>query len=358
MKKVISLLICLVLTFSISVCAFAAGNATVNSAASVDTAKLGDTITVTVSLKDSAAFKSIALTPSYDTAVFEMVSGEWLLTDAQIKDVSKTNAAIAYSTAVEKSGDIFKYELKVKDSAALANTTIKTDAVIKNSTTSINATIGSVTVKIICKTHTFDAWSKADDNNHKHTCSACGTVETVAHTWDSGKVTTAATCKAAGVKTFTCTACSATKTEAIAKTNSHTFGDWAQTKAPTCTENGTDSRTCSVCSKAETKDVAATGHTLGAWTTVTEATTEAKGLKKATCTVCSTAVEEEIPMLDKVDEPTDAPADDPVDDDASNGWILWVIIGAIALIIVILLVIILKKKNNKNSNGGNFTIFQ
>ncbi len=40
----------------------------------------------------------------------------------------------------------------------------------------------------------------------------CGT-----HTWDAGKVTKAATTTAAGVKTYTCTICGATKTESIPK---------------------------------------------------------------------------------------------------------------------------------------------
>ena len=57
----------------------------------------------------------------------------------------------------------------------------------------------------------------------KH-CSACNKVlveqKEVAkldHTWDEGKVTKEATTEAEGVKTYTCTVCKATKTEAIAK---------------------------------------------------------------------------------------------------------------------------------------------
>ena len=58
-------------------------------------------------------------------------------------------------------------------------------------------------------------------------CSKCGTVlegkptETVPatgqHTWDNGKITLAPTTTKEGVKTFTCTVCKATKTEALAK---------------------------------------------------------------------------------------------------------------------------------------------
>ena len=37
------------------------------------------------------------------------------------------------------------------------------------------------------------------------------------HSWDDGTITTAATCTSAGVKTYTCTTCHATKTESIPK---------------------------------------------------------------------------------------------------------------------------------------------
>ena len=287
MKKIISFLICLVLIFSLSVSVFAAESVKVNSKTSANTVKLGDTITVTVSLNGNAEFKSMALTPVYDENVFEVVSGEWILTGAMIASFDNKNAAIGYSSAVNKSGDVFKYVLKVKNNASLKDTTIKTEAVIKNGSTVIASAANSTTVKVICKTHSFGAWSKADNNNHKHTCTACGTAESSAHTWNGGTITKAATCKETGVKTYTCTVCNATKTEAIATTTNHTFGNWTQTKEPTCTAKGTESRTCSICQKVETKDIAAKGHSMGKWTTAKEATCEEKGSQTRTCSKCS-----------------------------------------------------------------------
>lgn len=59
------------------------------------------------------------------------------------------------------------------------------------------------------------------------------------HHWDDGKVTTPATCKEAGTKTYTCTACETTKTESIAKLTTHTPGAEAtETTAQTCTTCG------------------------------------------------------------------------------------------------------------------------
>ena len=62
-------------------------------------------------------------------------------------------------------------------------------------------------------------------NNEQHTihCSACPYTDVNTHGWNSGEVTTEATCAAEGVKTYTCTQCGATKTEAIEKKTSHTY---------------------------------------------------------------------------------------------------------------------------------------
>ncbi len=68
-----------------------------------------------------------------------------------------------------------------------------------------------------CETgHSYGNWTKVDDDNHKKEC-ACGDVVTEAHTWDAGVVTTPATYKTTGIKTYTCSVCSGTKTEVIPK---------------------------------------------------------------------------------------------------------------------------------------------
>lgn len=72
--------------------------------------------------------------------------------------------------------------------------------------------------------HTKDTptYTKVDDKTHKVTyiCKVCkeeikDAAVTENHTWDDGKVTTAAICGKDGVKTYTCTKCGATKTEVI-----------------------------------------------------------------------------------------------------------------------------------------------
>ncbi len=62
------------------------------------------------------------------------------------------------------------------------------------------------------------AWVTSDAAQHWETCAACGwTGDKTAHTWNAGEVTTPPTVNAEGVKTYTCTTCQATKTEAVPK---------------------------------------------------------------------------------------------------------------------------------------------
>lgn len=81
------------------------------------------------------------------------------------------------------------------------------------------------------------------------------------HSWNEGEITTAPTCENAGVKTYTCTVCNATKTEAINATG-HTPVDVAKQPA-TCTEAGhTAGVKCSVCGATISgiEVIPATGH--------------------------------------------------------------------------------------------------
>ena len=158
------------------------------------------------------------------------------------------------------------------------------------------------------KEHSYGEWTKHDDKQHKHSC-VCGDTQYAAHTWDAGKVTEAPTHTKEGTKTYTCTVCGETKTEAIAKTNNHTYGSWEKntaenhkhtckvcgnvetaahtwdsgkvTEAPTHTKEGTKTYTCTVCGETKTEAIAKTNnHTYGSWEKNTAEN------HKHTCKVC------------------------------------------------------------------------
>ena len=79
------------------------------------------------------------------------------------------------------------------------------------------------------------------------------------HNYDGGKITTEPTCDAEGVKTFTCSNCGNTYTEAIAA-KGHNYDGGKTTTEPTCDAEGVKTYTCSNCGNSYTEAIAAIGH--------------------------------------------------------------------------------------------------
>ena len=151
-------------------------------------------------------------------------------------------------------------------------------------------------------------------------CSVCGTVikaqeeiPAKGHSWNEGEITTSPTCENAGVKTYTCTVCNATKTEAIDATG-HTPVEVAEQPA-TCTEAGHKAGTkCSVCEAilSGMEEIPATGHTEVIDAAKAPTCTETGLTEGKHCSVCNTVLvaQEEIPakghteIIDPAVEPT------------------------------------------------------
>ena len=146
------------------------------------------------------------------------------------------------------------------------------------------------------------------------------------HTWDEGKITKEATCTQKGEKTYTCSACGATKTEEIplsehkevkdaavestctkaGKTEGshcsvcgkilkeqketplkdHTWDEGKITKASTCTKKGTKTFTCTVCGKTRNQEVSVVAHKFTTWKTTTAATALAPAKQTHKCSTC------------------------------------------------------------------------
>ena len=117
------------------------------------------------------------------------------------------------------------------------------------------------------------------------------------HTWNAGKITTAATCSGKGIKTYTCTGCNATRTEEIPATG-HQHTELRNVKAATCAQQGyTGDTYCKDCNTklASGNSIAKKNHTWDAGKITTVATCSGKGIKTYTCTACNITKTEEIP---------------------------------------------------------------
>ena len=128
----------------------------------------------------------------------------------------------------------------------------------------------------------------------KH-CSVCNEVLVAqeeipakGHSWNEGVITTSPTCSDAGVKTYTCTVCSETKTEVLDATG-HRPVDIAEQPA-TCTEAGHKAGTkCSVCGAiiSGMEEIPAKGHTEVIDPAVKPTCTEPGKTEGKHCSVCN-----------------------------------------------------------------------
>ena len=294
MKKVVSaLLIMLMLCNLLPFSAVAAGNGSISMGSA--SGAQGGSVTLNVNLTNNPGLVTMTIKVSYDTSVLQLtkVSDPQLLVGAQLNPRYNSPYTISWvdgTTTVNntKTGEIAAFTFKILDTAKVGDSTVTLQFVDSYDTNyqenSFSASSGKVSVT--CKSHHFGSYTKVNDNQHSRTCSACGYVETVNHSWNGGAVTKQATCKESGTKEYTCTACGAKKTETVAKTNAHIWGDWHITKQPSCTAPGTTTKTCSVCGKTENQTVNATGHSMGGWTQTKEPTCTEKGEEQRSCGKC------------------------------------------------------------------------
>ena len=116
--------------------------------------------------------------------------------------------------------------------------------------------------------------------------------------WDDGKITTPPTCTKTGVKQYTCTICSETKTEEIAALGHDYSSDWTIDTAAACETVGSKSHHCTRCdSKKDVTEIPASGHSWNDGAITTEPTCTDEGVKTFTCNSCGKTRTEEVAAL-------------------------------------------------------------
>ena len=170
--------------------------------------------------------------------------------------------------------------------------------------------------------HNWSAWTSVDETTHKKICSICNNEQSGNHEWDDGVITKEPTEQEAGIKTFTCTVCSHTKTESIAQLEHiHNYDSWTPVDATThkqscsCGDTKTESHElqnevinwetceypgqsrewCEICGYENYITRPALGHTWDNGVVTVMPTTEAPGTKTYTCSVCQATRTEELP---------------------------------------------------------------
>ncbi len=191
-KHLILLLLSAALLLGLTLPAAAAG-AIVTTTASTATVEQEGEITFIVTVKDSPQMTAIAMdmTESWDEAVFEFVSAEWLLPDALLQDVDDAmhTAVLAYATAKDPNGDVFRFTLRVREDAPLGDTEIKATAVIKNLSEDIVCTAVGCQVTVTKTTASPDSTTTKQPSTSTPTKQPSSATTPTASTTTSGAFT-------------------------------------------------------------------------------------------------------------------------------------------------------------------------
>jgi len=206
------MILCVLLLSALAAAAFAAGSATITLTPSKQTAAHGEEVTVTVSITEVLNCKAAGIIVSYDTEALELISGECLV-DAFMKNFDPTtgNGELAFASGTTLSGDIFRFTVRVKDSARIANGgLIAVKPSVRDTEGVVECQSAGLQLTITC-THEYGTWNCLNDDQHGKTCTKCGDVVKENHTWDEGKTEIEANCQQGGLVIFTCSGCGTTK---------------------------------------------------------------------------------------------------------------------------------------------------
>lgn len=245
-------------------------------------------------------------------------------------DYTKNSYAQVSSESVEKTvSQAGTYYLTVKDTSGNLSETVS----ITMLQTTLDANAGSVTpAYVLTESGQSFVLPSAERSGYNHLGWAVGgdsavtyeagesytptenasliSIWSCKHEKYNSEVTTAATCSAEGVMTYTCTTCGDTYTEPVEKISHTAVKDEAV--AATCTKEGkTEGSHCSVCGTVITaqKTVPVKEHT---YTTVvvTPATCTNEGVQVMTCAVCGQSQTQTIPLVSHSDSNSDGVCDE------------------------------------------------
>lgn len=237
MKKFASILLAVLVVFSMFSFVVSADGVTLTAAASKTDVKVGEEVTVTVALSEKSGLSAITAKVTFDANVFEPVKGSATSTlGAVVNEAFGTGAAIAtlaVTTTVEEAGTLISFKLKAVKAGESAIKVV-VDEAVDTEYKEVAITTNSVNVKVA---------AAPADTECKHDYSNVTEIK-------------AATCKDAGVAQKSCKVCGDTVEEAIPATGKCVAdGKWVTVKAATANAAGEKVQKCKFCGEVAQKAV-------------------------------------------------------------------------------------------------------
>lgn len=298
MKKIVSILVAVLVVFSMfAVTASAAVSApTISVVSNVNTAKVGDTVKVTVSTSKNSKLGAATLALEYDANYFEVTnkidSEAFSLVEWGEQAGKVVFYGVSSSNIKDNATTLFSVEFKV----------LKTDGTIK-----------FVADEVYLNDDNGTPDDKKDDLDVDVTAQIASKTIAIAcaHAEKTENVTKAPTCTEAGEKTVACKDCGASLGTSAVPATGHKFADAVVTKEATCTEKGEKTGTCTVCGEKTTEVIPMKDHKYGDWKVITPATETKDGVKERTCEVCKTVDKGVISKKPAAGKPDDGSANIP-----------------------------------------------
>ncbi len=311
MKKFLSVLMAAVMLLTMFVITSSAAKVpTFSVASSVASAKVGDTVKVTVSTSKNSKLCAITLSLKYDSAYFQVtkatgagaIPSELLNTDLknEVRYVGATATHIDDSATT-----LFTVEFKVLKTGGkitFSGTEVYVAEGESFEAVDVTSKVADKSVTIACshgnKTEVVTKQPTCTAKGEKTTkCKDCGKdfgkteIAATGHKAGNWEVKKAATCTEAGESVKKCTVCKVVLDTRKDAKKGHNFENPKVTKEATCTEKGLKEGKCKTCGQVTKEEIPMKAHTPGAWEVKTAATCSKEGQSVKTCTVCKTVVE-------------------------------------------------------------------
>ena len=263
MKKIASILLAVLVAFSMFSFAVSAANPSLTASANKTTVKAGDEVTVTVKLSKNSGLGTLIAELNYDGAAFEVVSATTtgsVFGYAEINKglTNKVKFVAASSTVVNAEGTVFTVKFKARKAADSTMSIKITEATDDN--------YNEVTVTT--NTLSFKAYVEPTTAKPTETTTAAPTTT---------EPTTAA-------PTTTEPTTEPTTTEPCK--DGHNYSKETVVKKPTCQETGISQKVCTVCGDKVESAIDKVDCEPGAWRVTKAATTTAEGEKVQECKYC------------------------------------------------------------------------
>ena len=213
MKKSILLTVACMLVWALVLTGYAAPNQLMMPDANAQT---GQVVFLPVTLDAQITGDTMSITYSFDSKLLEAIpdSCKWEKNGILFDFNNKNGGVWTSKNPISLKGTVCTLAFRVRPDADFTDTRVSCTLVVMRNNEEVGQYQAQAKVGLSCS-HKYGVWKDGGTAGHSRSCSLCGELQTQAHSWDEGKLTPDPHRPGVQQKTFTCSACGATKAVAV-----------------------------------------------------------------------------------------------------------------------------------------------